>query len=46
MDRELIIDLGGFELDEEVCNEMNSKARKGIQYFPYALGESNGTRQL
>ena len=36
----------GFELDEDVCHEMNSKARKGIQYFPYALGESNETRQL
>ena len=36
----------GFELDEYICNEMNSKARKGVEYFPYALGEANETRQL
>jgi len=36
----------GLELDEDVCNEMNSKARKDIQYFPYALGASNEIRKL
>lgn len=36
----------GFELDEEVCSKMNSKARAGVMYYPYALGKANEKRKL
>jgi len=28
----------GFEIDEHVCTKMNSESRKGVEYFPFALG--------
>jgi FkbM family methyltransferase len=36
----------GFEIDEETCNKMNFSAPKGVEYYPYALGEFNENRQL
>ena len=36
----------GFEIEKEVCDQMNSKADKGIKYFPFALGENNEKRKL
>lgn len=36
----------GFELDEEVCSKMNANAKKGIKYYPYALGKANEKRKL
>ena len=36
----------GFEIEKEVCDQMNSKAAKGIRYFPFALGENNEKRKL
>ncbi len=36
----------GFEIEKEVCDQMNSKAAKGIKYFPFALGENNEKRKL
>ena len=36
----------GFEVEKEVCDQMNSKAAKGIRYFPFALGENNEKRKL
>ena len=36
----------GFELEEEVCSKMNANAKKGIKYYPYALGKANEKRKL
>tara|TARA_B100000900_G_scaffold210099_1_gene178021 strand:+ start:278 stop:1138 length:861 start_codon:yes stop_codon:yes gene_type:complete len=36
----------GFELEEEVCSKMNSKAKMGVKYYPYALGKANEKRKL
>ena len=36
----------GFEIDKEICNEMNLSARDGVKYYPHALGEVNENRQL
>ena len=36
----------GFELDKEVCEKMNSEARQGVKYYPYALGKKNEKRKL
>jgi len=36
----------GFEIEKEACDQMNSKAPKGIKYFPFALGENNEKRKL
>lgn len=36
----------GFELEEEICTKMNAKARKGIVYYPCALGKANERRKL
>lgn len=36
----------GFDIEKEVCEEMNSKATKGITYYPHALGEKNEKRKL
>ena len=36
----------GFEIDKKVCDELNSKATKGIKYYPHALGEKNEKRKL
>jgi len=34
----------GFEVDEDLCEEMNSKAVAGMRYYPNALGERNESR--
>ena len=36
----------GFEIEKDACDEMNSKAAKGIKYYPHALGEKNEKRKL
>ena len=36
----------GFELDEEVCSKMNASAKRGVKYYPYALGKANEKRKL
>ena len=36
----------GFEIEKKVCDQMNSKAIKGIKYFPFALGKKNEKRKL
>ena len=36
----------GFEIDKDVCNNLNSKAKSGIRYFPHALGEQSERRKL
>ena len=36
----------GFEIEKKLCDEMNSKASKGIRYYPHALGEKNERRKL
>jgi FkbM family methyltransferase len=36
----------GFEVDEDLCNEMNSKAVPGVRYFPNALGEREECRDF
>lgn len=36
----------GFEIEKELCDKMNSKAAKGIRYYPYALGEKNEKKKL
>ena len=36
----------GFEIEKEVCDQMNFKAAKGTRYFPFALGENNEKRKL
>ena len=36
----------GFEIEKEVCDEMNSKAALGVKYYPHALGEKNEKRKL
>ena len=36
----------GFELDQKVCDDLNTNAPKGIRYYPHALGEFNEKRKL
>ena len=36
----------GFEVDEDVCAEMNSRAMEGVRYYPNALGERNECRDF
>ncbi len=36
----------GFELEEAVCAKMNANAKKGVKYYPYALGIANEKRKL
>lgn len=36
----------GFEVEKEVCEQMNSKSPKGIKYYPYALGKANERRKF
>ena len=36
----------GFELDKEVCSKMNASAKKGVKYYPFALGKANEKRKL
>lgn len=35
-----------FEIEKEVCAKMNTKAQKGVKYYPHALGSSNEKRKL
>ena len=35
-----------FEIEKKLCDEMNSRASKGIRYYPHALGEKNEKRKL
>jgi FkbM family methyltransferase len=36
----------GFEVDEDLCNQMNAKAKAGVRYYPNALGEKNERRDF
>jgi len=36
----------GFEVDKDLCDEMNSKAVPGVRYYPHALGEKNERREF
>lgn len=36
----------GFELDKEVCDDLNANAREGIKYYPHALGEFNEKKKI
>ena len=36
----------GFEIEKEVCEKMNSQAKDGIKYYPYALGKDNEKRKF
>ncbi len=36
----------GFEVEKEVCEQMNSKSPKGVKYYPYALGKANERRKF
>jgi FkbM family methyltransferase len=36
----------GFEVDEDLCAEMNSKAKAGVRYYPSALGRRNERREF
>ena len=36
----------GFELDKEVCDNLNANAPEGIKYYPYALGEFKEKKNL
>ena len=36
----------GFEIQKELCDKMNSKASKGIKYYPHALGEKDEKKTL
>lgn len=36
----------GFEIERDVCEEMNASARDGVTYYPHALGEFNEERVL
>ena len=36
----------GFEIEKETCEKMNSSARKGVSYYPFALGKTNEKRKL
>lgn len=36
----------GFEVDEDLCAEMNSKAQAGVRYYPSALGRRNERREF
>ena len=35
----------GFELDRNVCDQLNSNAGSGVKYFPHALGERSERRK-
>jgi len=35
-----------FELDKELCAQLNRKAKRGLQYYPVALGRTEETRPL
>ena len=41
-----LIKIYGFELDKNVCDQLNSNARSGVKYFPHALGEQSESRKL
>jgi len=36
----------GFELDESLCEELNSNAKAGHRFYPAALGRTEETRPL
>ena len=36
----------GFEVEKEVCEQMNSKSTEGIKYYPYAIGKANERRKF
>ena len=36
----------GFEIEKELCDQLNYEASKGIKYYPHALGEKNEKRKL
>ena len=36
----------GFEIEEDVCDQMNLKAPNGVEYYPHALGEKNERKKL
>jgi len=36
----------GFEVDEDVCRDMNARARGGTKYFPYAVGAKTERRKF
>ena len=36
----------GFELEKQVCDEMNLHSPQGVNYYPYALGKANEKRKL
>ena len=36
----------GFEVEKEVCEQMNSKSPEGVKYYPYALGKANEKRKF
>ncbi|NOX75982.1 MAG: FkbM family methyltransferase [Gammaproteobacteria bacterium] len=36
--------INGFEVDDQLCDEMNRKAAEGARYFPTALGRTEETR--
>lgn len=38
--------ISAFEIEEELCSELNNKAHKNVHYYPCALGEKNGTQTL
>jgi len=35
-----------FEVDKELCDELNQKAKGGIRYYPVALGRTEETRKF
>ena len=36
----------GFEIEKKYCDDLNLKAREGVKYYPYALGEFYETKEL
>ena len=36
----------GFELEKDMCEKMNANAKKGVKYYPHALGKANEKRKL
>jgi FkbM family methyltransferase len=36
----------GFEIEKEICDDQNLKAREGIKYYPHALGEFREKKDL
>jgi FkbM family methyltransferase len=36
----------GFELEKEVCTQLNDNSHEGVKYYPYALGKANENRNL